>query len=447
MLIVGNGIIVTREKENRVLKGRALCIDENQGVIVKIEQEQTLRQQYPKASYIDANGGLIMPGFINMHHHIYSAFARGLSIPENHPSNFLEILEGTWWRLDHKLTLKQVELSAKVTLVECIKNGVTTVFDHHASYGAIQGSLKTIAQVVRTMGLRANLAYEVSDRDGKEKMQQAVMENIQFIKEVQRNQGQDEQIKAMMGLHASFTLSDESLEYCLEQMPEGFGCHIHVAEGLSDALHCQKNYGDSIVKRLQKKGVLGHKTIAAHCIHIDEEDEAILKETDTMVVHNPESNMGNAVGCPKILRMFEKGVLLGLGTDGYTSDMLESYKVANMLQKHESQNPSAAWSEIPIMLFQNNAHMAGRFYEKPLGVLKEGAYGDVIVVDYHPFTPLDEKNINSHLLFGSNGRDVVTTIVGGKVLMENRKLKIDEIGLMEACQEESMKLWDTICQQ
>ncbi len=202
----------------------------------------------------------------------------------------------------------------------------------------------------------------------------------------------------------------------------------------------------SIVERLYKKGILGDKTIAAHCVHINEQDMDLLKETNTSVVHNPESNMGNAVGCPDVLTMYKKGILIGLGTDGYTNDMIESMKVANLLQKHNSKNPSAAWSEIPEMIFKNNRKIADKFFENPIGILEKGAYGDVIILDYEPLTPMDENNINSHILFGINGRNTITTIINGKLLMKDRQLiHVDETGLMSLCREEAGKLWKDLC--
>lgn len=164
-----------------------------------------------------------------------------------------------------------------------------------------------------------------------------------------------------------------------------------------------------------------------------------------MTVHNPESNMGNAVGCGPVIRMVREGLLMGLGTDGYTNDMLESFKVANILHKHHLSDPTVAWGEIPQMLFENNAKIAARFYNKPLGVIKKGAYADVIVTDYDPLTPMDGTNVNGHIVFGMNGRSVTTTVCNGKVLMKDRKLLVaDEKEVMAACRESAQKLWTSI---
>ena len=192
-------------------------------------------------------------------------------------------------------------------------------------------------------------------------------------------------------------------------------------------------------------GILGVKTLLGHCIYINEHEMDLLKETDTMVVHNPESNMGNACGCPPTMKIVEKGILTGLGTDGYTHDMLESYKVANVLHKHHLCDPNAAWGEVPQMLFEGNAKIAGRYFKKDLGVLREGAAADVIVMDYDPLTPMHAGNINSHVLFGMTGRQVNTTICNGKILMKDREVLVaDEAEVMAKCREEAKKLADSI---
>jgi putative selenium metabolism protein SsnA len=441
MILIGNGIVITRDKDNTIIKDGAVVLKEQ--LIHDIGSYAVMNERYPGAEYIDAHGGIIMPGFINGHTHIYSAFARGLSIKDNHPSDFLEILKGTWWRIDRKLTLEQVKYSAAITYLESIKNGVTTLFDHHASFGSIEDSLSVIAKVAKDMGVRTSLCYEISDRDGLMKMKQSVEENVSFG--ISLKEDTSDMIKNMMGMHASFTLSDETLDYCLSRKDENTGIHIHVAEGLYDAIHCKEKYKMSVINRLYKKGILGKKTIAGHCVHLEKEDYDLLKDTNTAVIHNPESNMGNAVGCPDVLGLMGKGILVGLGTDGYTSDMLESMKVANVLLKHNAKNPSAAWSEVPTMLFDNNRAIASRYYHKLLGILEKGAYADVIVLDYKPPTPMDKSNINGHLLFGTNGRDVITTVVNGKVRMKDRVMvDIDEDYIRRRSQEEAEHLWSSL---
>ena len=440
MLLIGNGRLITRDRGGYFENG-AVVTEGN--LIKEVGETAALQRKYPEARFVDARGGVIMPGLINAHNHIYSAFARGLSIKGYNPKNFNDILEGMWWTIDRKLTHENNRLSAYAVYLDCIKNGVTTVFDHHASYCDIPGSLDDIAGAAKALGVRTNLCYEVSDRDGEKKMREAVEENARMIDLAAKDDS--DMLKGMMGLHASFTLSDETLALCKKHTPDATGFHVHVAEGPSDVADSLHKYGKRIVNRLYDNGILGSKTLAVHCVHVNKAEMDLLRENDTMVVHNPESNMGNAVGCGPVLQMFREGLLLGLGTDGYTNDMLESYKVANILHKHNLCDPTVAWGEIPAMLFENNAKIAARFYEKPLGVLVPGAYADVIVTDYDPLTPMDGSNCNSHILFGMNGRSVITTVCNGKVLMEDRKvLAADEKAFMAECRESAKKLWTSI---
>ena len=441
MLVIGNGKLFTRNDEMPFVENGAVAIEGTK--IAAVGETEAIKKQYGDAEFIDAKGGVIMPAFINTHEHIYSAMARGLSIKGYNPKGFLDILDGQWWTIDRHLTLEQTKYSAVETLISCIRNGVTTVFDHHASFGQIGGSLFTIADVAKELGVRACLCYEISDRDGMDKARESVMENAEFIRYALKDD--TDMIAGMMGMHAQFTISDATMELAAANKPDEVGYHIHVAEGIEDLHDCLKKYGKRIVDRLMDFNILGEKTLLGHCIYINPHEMDLIKDTNTMVVHNPESNMGNACGCPPTMELVHRGILTGLGTDGYTHDMIESYKVANVLHKHHLCDANAAWGEVPKMLFENNAAIANRYFKTPLGVLKEGAAGDVIVVDYNPPTQLDASNIKGHILFGMTGRDVVTTVANGRVLMKDREIKVIDVEeAMAKCREESAKLWHSI---
>ena len=441
MLVIGSGKTITLDAQYPYIENGAVAMDGNR--IIAVGPADDIRKSYPDAQFIDAGGNVIMPAFINTHEHIYSAMARGLSIKGYSPKGFLDILDGQWWTIDRHLTLEQTRYSAVDTMISCIRNGVTTIFDHHASYGHITDSLFTIAEVAEELGIRACLCYEVSDRDGQDKAREAVRENAAFIRHALKDD--TDMLAGMMGMHAQFTISDETFELAAANKPAEAGYHIHVAEGIEDLHDCLNKYGKRIVDRLMDHGVLGEKTLLGHCIYINPHEMELLKETDTMVVHNPESNMGNACGCPPTMELVRRGILTGLGTDGYTHDMTESFKVANVLHKHHLCDPNAAWSEVPKMLFENNAAIANRYFKAPLGVLREGAAADVIIVAYDPPTRLTKDNIYGHILFGMTGRDVVTTVGNGRILMQDREVKVIDVKeAMEKCREQSDILWKSI---
>ena len=438
MLLVGNGRLITRDEAFPYAEDGAVALDGE--VIKEVGALSELRAKYPDAEFVDARGGVIMPGLINVHTHIYSGLARGLSIDGFNPTNFLEVLDGQWWYIDRHLTLDGTRACAYATVLDCIRDGVTTIFDHHASFCEIPGSLFAIKDVCQELGIRANLCYEVSERDGAEKCGQAIRENADFARWAKEQD--DDMIKAMFGGHALFTISDKTFEQMVKANDGMTGFHIHVAEGMNDVYDSLRNYGCRPVNRLLYNGVLGEKTMLGHCIHISPAEMDILRETGTMVCHNPESNMGNAVGCSPVLQLFQRGILIGLGTDAYTHDMLESLKVLLPMQRHNACLPNVGWREATGMLFENNAKICARYFKKPLGVLKPGAAADVIIMDYKPFTPFSDENIDGHMIFGMTGRQCQTTIAGGKVLMQDRVLVgIDEEAENAHILEAAKKLW------
>lgn len=441
-MIIGNGRVITRDEENPYIENGSVVIRDN--TIIAVGDYSVLKEKYKEEEFIDAKGKLIMPGLINTHMHIYSAFARGMAGKGPAPKNFTDILENLWWRLDKGLTLEDTKYSAYTTYLDCIKNGVTTVFDHHASPYSVEGSLFTIGDVAKELGVRTCLCYETSDRDGEEILKAGIKENINFIKKY--NNVNEDMLKGMFGMHAAFTLSDKSLDMCREVM-EGLdaGYHIHTSEGIDDLYDSLRNHGKRVVERLMDFDILSDKTIAVHCVHVNSREMEILKQTNTNVVHNPESNMGNAVGCSPVLEFIKRGINVGLGTDGYTSDMMESIKVGNIIHKHNLCDPNVGFNEISSMVFDNNRKISAKYFNKEVGTLKEGAYGDVIIVDYNPLTPLNENNINGHIIFGMSGRCVTDTIINGKVVMRNRVInKVDEEKIFSKSRELAQKLWERI---
>lgn len=441
MLLIGNGKVITRDKDHPFWENGAVVTDGE--VIREVGTLSDMKAKYPAAEFVDAKGGIIMPGLINAHTHIYSGLARGLAIEGNNPTNFFEVLDGTWWAIDRKLTLDGTRASAYATILDCIRDGVTTIFDHHASFCEIPGSLFAIRDVAKELGIRSCLCYEVSERDGEEKCDQAIRENAEFARWAAKEQ--DDMIAAMFGGHALFTISDKTFAKMVEANDGLTGFHIHVAEGMNDVYDSLRNYGTRPVNRLLNNGILGEKTLLGHCIHVNPAEMDIIKETGTMVVNNPESNMGNAVGCSPVLQMMAKGITVGMGTDAYTHDMLESLKVFLIIQRHNACLPNVAWGEDMTMLFENNRKIAAKYFRKPLGILKEGAAADVIVMDYKPFTPFSDENIDGHMLFGMMGKNCRTTIINGKVLYKDREfVSIDEEKINAWTMEQSKKLWGAL---
>lgn len=390
---------------------------------------------------IDAGGGLILPGFINAHMHFYSTFACGIALKDPPPTNFREILERLWWRLDKALTLEDVRYSALVPLARSLRAGVTTVIDHHASPNAVRGSLDTIAEAARQVGVRTCLCYEVSNRDGGRIAREGIDENVAFLEKVRRGDGL---AAALFGLHASMTLDDALLASCVEagrRLDAGF--HVHVSESRFDPDDSLARSGQRVVKRLADAGVLGEKTICAHCIHVDDEELSILRDTRTNVVHNPQSNMNNAVGRADVPRMLDMGIRVGLGTDGMSATMLDDVRLVNLLHKHGTGDPRVGFAEAGKLLLDNNRLIASRYFDKPVGVLAPGAKADIITVDYNPPTPLTAENFTGHLLFGLPSARVRHAMVDGKLRMKDSRVEgIDENEIASRARELATCVWE-----
>jgi putative selenium metabolism protein SsnA len=439
MLII-HATLVTWEDPNRVIEDGALLIEG--GTIREVGSSSDLIARHPEVEQLDARGQLAMPGGICAHTHFYGAYARGLAIPGPAPKSFPDILKQLWWPLDKSLDEEAVRFSAQVCLVDAIKHGTTTLIDHHASPNCINGSLDVIADAVEGAGLRAVLCYEVTDRDGPERAQAGIAENVRFL-----HAAQDRSLVAgTFGLHASLTLSDKTLQDCAtaaEGLDTGF--HIHVAEHEADEEDSLRKSGQRIVPRLERLGILGPKTIAAHAVHVDTAERAILKNTGTWVTHQPRSNMNNGVGASALDAMLAEGIPVALGNDGFSNNMWAEWKAAYLLHKVAHRDPrSAPGDAIARMATIHNAKLAETFFPgQVIGRLVPGAAADVILVDYHPYTPLTAENLPWHILFGFEASMVTTTIVAGKILMLDRQLlTLDEAAVAAAALDYAPKVWE-----
>lgn len=450
-ILIGNGTVVTLGAQNQLIEQGAVLVRD--GRIAAIDSDATLRQQHPGAEYVDANDGLIMPGFLCTHTHFYGAFARGMAIPGDLPRNFPEILESLWWRLDKLLTLDDTRASAEMFMVDAIRNGTTCMVDHHASPNAVDGSLDVIAEVIEQAGIRACLAYEVSDRDGLTVVADGIRENERFIRSLHSKRRQPAEagmVAASYGLHASFTLNSATLERCAAGGADlGVGFHIHVAEDISDEKDSTTRYGMRVVDRLEADHILGPRSIAAHCVHVRSGEISRLAETHTNSVHNPRSNMNNAVGRAPVEEMVRAGVNVGLGNDGFSMNMMQEMKTAYLLHKLALEDPRAMPADLVLNLaFQHNARIVDAVFSPfcndfpRVGELSVGSAADLILLDYLPPTPLSSGNFPWHLIFGMDGHQVNSTMVAGRWLMRNRQLlTVDEARIHARARELSRALW------
>lgn len=437
-MLITNATVVTWGEPNQVLADYAIYID--QGKVGDIGLSADLIARYPAVKRVDAKGQLVMPGNICAHTHFYGAYARGMAIPGPAPENFPQILQRLWWPLDKALDKDSVRASALVSLVDAIKHGTTTLIDHHASPNFIEGSLDVIAEAVDKAGLRAVLCYEVTDRNGDDQMYAGVAENVRFMKAQHTSR-----IAGTFGLHASLTLGEVALKVCADAIPRGGGFHVHVAEHEADEDDSLTRSGARVVQRLDAYGIWGDKTIAAHCVHIDESERKILQGKGVWITHQPRSNMNNAVGAMAFDKMMGQGMPICIGNDGFTNNMWADWKDAYLLHKVVSRDPRRAnGADIIRAGVYNNARLAGQFFPNAkLGQISVGASADLVFVDYHPFTPLHEGNLPWHILFGFEASMVTTTIVEGNVLMQDRQLlSLNETEIAREALALAPKVWE-----
>jgi putative selenium metabolism protein SsnA len=439
-MLVVHGNLVTWTTPNQVLQDHALYIEN--GIIRQIGPSAQLIRAYADPSPLDAGGKFILPGAICGHTHFYGAFARGLAIPGAPPRDFPEILRKLWWPLDRSLTQDDLRYSALVCLVDAVRHGTTTLFDHHASPNAIDGSLDLLAEAVEKAGVRAALCYEVSDRDGPRKAKAGIAENVRFLRRLADQP--HPRLAAMFGLHASLTLSDPTLEACRRELPSEAGFHVHAAEADADQVDSISKSGLRVIARLERHGLLGPRSLLAHCVQVDAAEIEILARTRTWVSHQPRSNMNNGVGAAPVEEMLKAGVRVGLGNDGFSNAMWEEWKAAYLLQKVWHRDPRRmSGLEVAEMAVRHNADLASQFFtDAPIGVLAPGAAADLVIVDYHPFTPLEAENVPWHVLFGFRESMITTTIAAGKVLMQDRQLlTLDEEQITARARELAGRAW------
>ena len=439
-LLIKNGTVITLGENNQIIPHGYVLINNN--IIEDFGKGMPTEEISSDTEVIDADEKLIMPGFINQHMHFYSTFARGICPKQPPAANFQEILERLWWPLDKALNEDDIYYSTLVPVINGIKKGVTTFFDHHESQGFQNGSLDIIEMALREAGVRGNLCLGISDRYNKGK--EGLKENIRFTDKIQNlNNADNELITSMFGFHAMFTVNDDTLYASAEAAKRlNTGFHVHVAEGNIDNEVNLKKYNKTAIQRLYDSGCLGDKTTAIHCIHLSSKEMELIRDSNTAVVHIPQSNMNNAVGVAPVLKMLNKKITVGLGTDGMSPGVLDDVRVANILHKLNKKDPRVFFVESCKLLLENNSKIASRYFSKKIGVLEKGSYADIIVVDYDPPTPLTDDTFLGHFLFGICEASVDSTIVNGKVLMKNgRLLWIDQKTVNGKSREQAADFW------
>jgi len=335
------------------------------------------------------------PGLVCAHHHLYSSLARGMPAPPEVATNFQEILEQVWWRLDTALDLEMIRWSAMLGALEALENGTTAIVDHHESPNAIEGSLDAIAEACAEVGVRVLTTYGITDRHGADGAKRGLEENARFI----RDGG-----PGMVGVHAAFTCTDESLEAAAGLAEDlGVGVHIHVCEGIGDV---------DAPKRLD--GLTRDNWLLSHCVHLP--TDHTLRGT---ILHNPMSNLNNAVGYANPARFTNP---VALGTDGIGGNVLESFRLAYVMQRSVdvTVGPDPAWS----------------WLETGWDIMP-AARNDEVTWSYDPMDPW-------HIAFTPGIRPLEIKVDGEVVLADGKPTRVDGDEVRAKAAEQAARLHDRL---
>ncbi|NJD22388.1 MAG: amidohydrolase family protein [Melioribacter sp.] len=361
----------------------------------------------------NAYGRVVTIPLVNFHDHIYSRLAKGLPLKGKF-DNFQNVLKNLWWKLDRVLDMEMITSSVQMAAVESIRSGVTYIFDHHSSQNEIAGSLKTIKNVLNDFKLRGVLCFESTDRNGQDNALRGLSENKEFYS-FQMN----DDFHAMLGLHASFTLSDDLLHESKKLMKSDWGIHIHVAEDESDNKLSVEYTGSLPVSRLKKFKLMNDKSILVHGVHLKERDYAKINEAESAIAFCLDSNMNNSVGVPNFGKI-PKSIPFLTGTDGMHSNISRSLKQMYLTFRDQGISGDQATTLIKKIYFDQIGF--AKKYFPDFGTLGENERADLIVWDYIPPTPLTKENFWGHFIFGMLEYPIQTVVQNGNFLMKDFQL-------------------------
>ena len=360
---------------------------------------------------LDASGCLVMPGLVIAHTHLYAALARGMAAP-GPTRSFQEILERVWWRLDAALDEDSLRASAEEALLDAALSGATVVIDHHESPSFIGGSLDVLAQAARTVGVTVALSYGATDRHGPRGAADGLAECERAIREG---------LPAMVGLHAGFTVSDETLGAAADlARRKGAWLHVHAAEDRCDV---------ESFKRLDRVGAIGPRTLLAHGVHLSPGERARVEEAGAWIAHNPRSNLQNAVGYADVRTL---GSRVALGTDGMDGDLFTEARVAHLCAR-KAYGPEGGIDAVSL-LAKSQCLADAAVGPRP---------GDWIVLEYDPPTPLTAATLAGHVLFGLGTRHVRDVVVNGEAIVEGRRsTRVDGARVHARAREQAVRVWE-----
>ena len=422
--------IVTQNSSRDIIKGSSVYIEDER--IVEINKKINCEAEY----VIDGSKKILMPGLINTHTHIPMSLLRGYA--DDMPLH--EWLKNKIWPTEAKLTGDLCYKGALLGCLEMIKSGTTCFLDMYFF-------MEDVAKAVNEAGLRAFLCYAMIDLFGFKKADEQLeisKKLSSFIKALG-----NKRIKFVIGPHAPYTCSKETLLKAVEIAEnENSLIHIHIAETRSEQVEFENKHGLREIEYLNKIGFLNPRVVAAHCVWLTKNEIKILKEKGVKVSHCPVSNMKLGVGgVAPLPEMFEHGITVSLGTDGPASnnclDMFDTMKFCALIHKSQRWDPTILPSQKVLDLATIEGAKA-LMMDKEIGSIEEGKLADLILIDIRApnMMPIHGKDtIVSNLVYSAKGFNVNTTIVNGKILMHDKKVKtLNEDEVYEKAQEAAFML-------
>ncbi|TFG32103.1 amidohydrolase [Candidatus Thorarchaeota archaeon] len=435
--LIQNGLVVTGDEKNSIYEDGYIRIRDG-----RIEDIGSGKPQVSSDVVIDATGCVVIPGLITAHTHLYGILLRGATLNIEPPTDFAQVLQRVWWPVDEALTVEDAYASALSASADMLRNGSTLFADTYSGPNSIEGSLEAIAKATKEIGIRGIIAFEMTERNNPEEAEKGLKVGIDFVNSIKG----EELLSGMMSIHASFTVGDEIVRKAVDEAKKlDIPITVHTSEGLVDLYHNLENSGERTVERLDRLGVLGPKTVLAHCVHVNNHEIDLIAKSKSSVAHNPMSNMLNAVGVAPVPAMLERGITVGLGNDGWIYDPFENMRCALTVHRLASGNPSVIG---PEQIFKMATLDGARCYglEKQLGSLEKDKFADITILEGSGVpTPLNKRSVIGHLLNTFSGKDVRDVFVNGIHCVRSNKLVLmSEEDVTEISRNSATQLWSKL---
>lgn len=441
-ILIKNGLVVTKDSENRIFRNGVLYIEDNIIKLVDRADNINLAEYEEGSRIIDASGKILCPGFVSLHSHLYSAVVRSIPFSgfDNADFSFISWMERFWYpMLEDRVTREQMYIGSLANMLGNIRSGITTTADTAEGSYALPGAMDHVYRAAQESGMRCVLSFETTGRISQENQELGFEENLNFIKKVNPQKGR---IKARIGIHTTFSCPTELLVAAREQADElGCGIMMHMADDRWHNFDCTRKYGKRPTRYLEDLGFLGPDLLLFHCSYMDLfKDPAIFKAHDVKIAHNAESNAIFGFW-PNMMPFIEAGVCVGLGTDGQTHSMFEIMRTAQMIHRIKYEDLELL-PDTQVIGMATNKGAEALLMEDEIGSLEAGKKADVLLLKDRSAVPIFEANVENYVASTCERSDVDTVLIDGKVVLEHGEFTVlDEEAIYNDCRKEAVDLW------